>query len=213
MGEARRRKEQTQKPRLKHAPGDALSVIQAANAFREYSRPFCDKVRGFPPQQVKQVQDNDFGDLIASATNLAFAIELYIKAVRILHGLGPMRTHDLAALYASLPKTSRRRIQATYAATIQTLDPSPSPLVVVRIAHRDAPQDEARRTDKLPDNVSDVSFERVLERSRDLFERWRYLYDQGKHGTVVWLYYEYRWLEVAADALRNHATYSLGAAP
>jgi|SRR4029450_8415401 hypothetical protein len=212
MGEGKGKMEQAQKQRPKHAPGDAVTVIQAANAFREHSRPFCEKARFSAPYQVRPVEDDDFGAMVASATNLAFAIELYVKALRMLNKLGPMHTHDLFNLYASLPKSLRLAIEATYEAGLKKLDPSASPFVVVRIAHRDAPQEDRSRIEQLPPDVANTSLERVLERSRDLFERWRYLYDQGEHGTVKWLCYEYRWLEVAADALGQHAMRALAAA-
>jgi hypothetical protein len=51
-----------------------------------------------------------------------------------------------------------------------------------------------------------MSLQAVLERSRDLFEEWRHLYDQGEPGKVKRTYYEYYCLEAVADVLRQHAT-------
>lgn len=212
MGEAKRKRERAQKqqsqqpprPPLKHAPADAVTVLRVANAFRECSRPFCEKVGSIPPNQVRQVEDKDFGGMIASATNLAFAIELYMKALRILNQLGPMRTHDLAKLYMNLPEELRQAIKATYDAAQKKLDPSqPARALTVTISHRDAPQEDRVR---IPTSMFDASLRAVLERSRALFDEWRYLYDQGEPGKVKQVYYEYQWLEAAADALRQHVT-------
>lgn len=212
MGEAKRKREQARKqqsqqlsrPPLKHSPADAVTVLQAANAFREYARPFCEKAaESFSPDEVRGVEDKDFGNVIASATNLAFAIELYMKALRILKELGPMRTHDLATLYAGLPKDLRRAIKVTYDDAQKKVDPSqPARAIGVVIVHKDAlAQDRS-----LGILATDWSLRAVLERSRDLFRGWRYLYDQGEPGKVKRVYYEYQWLEAAADALRHHAS-------
>jgi hypothetical protein len=155
------------------------------------------------------MEDTDFGPMIASATNLAFAIELYMKALRILNKLGPMRTHDLATLYANLPTELRRAIKATYDVAQKKLDPSqPARALTVAISHKDAPQDDKDALQdhrfRAPTSMYDASLPAVLERSRVLFEEWRYLYEQGEHGKVKRLYYEYQWLEAVADALRQH---------
>jgi len=44
----------------------------------------------------------------------------------------------------------------------------------------------------------------VLQRSRDVFEVWRYLYEQGAPGTVTRRAYEFYFLGIAADVLRAH---------
>ena len=45
---------------------------------------------------------------MASAVNLAFSIELYLKALRAIHNKPTRRGHYLAELYTELPKELRQ---------------------------------------------------------------------------------------------------------
>jgi hypothetical protein len=213
MGEAKRKKEaqrqQPPRPPLKHAPADALVVLQAANAFRDCARPLCQKLGGLLPEAAVQAVDSDFGGTIASASNLAFAIELYMKALRMLNKLGPMNIHELSKLYLNLPKELRRAIETTYDAMPKISAPYKQPkAVLVRISHKNAPESDRRDTPRWP---TDVSLHALLERNNNLFERWRYLWDEGEPGKVKQAYYEYQCLEAAADALREHTTRAINA--
>jgi hypothetical protein len=95
-----------------------------------------------PPKEGAEAAKKDFGGMIASATNLAFAIELYMKALRILNGLGPMHTHDLADLYANFPKELRQAIKTTYDAGPKKPDPFS---LHESASRRDLPQGRAAR--------------------------------------------------------------------
>ncbi len=71
MGEAKRKKEAQKQPAqhsalrpLKHAPADALVVLQSANAFRDCSRPFCRKLGNLMPEAAAQAANSDFGGMI-----------------------------------------------------------------------------------------------------------------------------------------------------
>src|SRR6266487_1480225 len=117
MGEAKRKREQGQpQPLLKHQPGDALIVLQSADAFRRAARSFCEQVARLPTDEAMAEARKDIGAMIAAATNLAFAIELYMKALRIIYGLGPKWTHHLGKLYADLPSRLRHSIEVAYEA-------------------------------------------------------------------------------------------------
>ena len=125
MGEAKRKKlAAQQQPPPKHKPGDAKVVLEAAGAFRECSRPFCTKMVNLPATaNIEKVVKGDMGGMIASATNLAFAIERYIKALRIIHGQGGMGIHELDTFFqnlrAPLPPVHRQDVQDCIEADIR----------------------------------------------------------------------------------------------
>ncbi len=202
MGEAK--KKAMTEP--KYQPGDAAMVLRSADAFRAFSRPFCERVASLGRKEAIEEGRRSMGEMIASASNLAFAVELYMKALRIVHGQGPRWTHNLAKLYSEFPKELQESIEAAYAAA-----PKPNVLehvidLGISITHKDASEE-----DRIPKPLgpNDQSVRAVLERSSDAFEVWRYLYDQGEPGKVKRLPYEFHYLGVAADALREHTAAAL----
>ncbi len=121
MGKARRNKPQPKQQRL--WAGEFLLVFLSADAFRACSRPLRQKVTGLSIDAAIAEAIKDLGGLVASATNLALSVELYLKGLRMATGLAPNRIHALDELYADLPKDLRQSIEATYEAT-----PKPAPV-------------------------------------------------------------------------------------
>jgi hypothetical protein len=54
-------------------------AIQAADSFRALSKPFLDHVAGCDINTANARAAQDFGGMIASATSLALAVELYLR--------------------------------------------------------------------------------------------------------------------------------------
>lgn len=210
MGEAKRKKDkrlaQGQQPPLKHQPGDAGIVRESADAFRTAARPFCAQMARLPREEAMAEARKQKGTMIAAATNLAFAVELYMKALRIVYGLGPRRIHDLGTLYADLPSRLRRSIEAAYEAAPKPNVTRYATSLGISITHKDASLQE-RAT--IPPGESDESIRAVLERSSNVFEAFRYLHDEGQPGRVTRRLFEYHYLGAAADALRAHVMQGL----
>ena len=133
MSRAKKAQEQ-----VMHQPGDAYIVLKTGDAFRKVSDPFRQRMSALPLEESKREADKDKGGMIAAATCLAFAVELYIKALRMLNRLGPERTHDLDELYSDLPNDLRRSIEERYNAGMGTS----SRAFVVNITHKDATSQE-----------------------------------------------------------------------
>lgn len=66
---------------------------------------------------------NGLGDLVSSATNLGFALELYLKALRMQLCLPYRRTHDLWDLYMDLPDDVKLGIGKSYDESRRSLQP------------------------------------------------------------------------------------------
>jgi HEPN domain-containing protein len=179
-------------------PGEFLVIFLSADAFRALSRPFRQTVAGLNIDAAKIEATKDMGGLVASATNLALSVELYLKALRMPTGLSPNQTHNLDELYAELPRDLRQSVEAAYEATAK---PAPDSVIALNlpIKRKDGP--EVRP----PEPVGpDHSLPAVLQRSRRLFETWRYLYETAASGKVFQPY-EFHYLGVAADVLHLHA--------
>jgi len=199
MGKARRNKKPQPKQQRLWA-GEFLLVFLSADAFRACSRPFRQKVAGLSIDAAIAEAIKDFGGLVASATTLALSVELYLKALRMVTGLAPIRTHALGELYADLPQDLRQSVEAAYEAT-----PKPAPVgeaiaLDLSIKRKDGPEEVSPPKTVKPDQ----SLASVLQRSSALFETWRYLYEAGELGKVN-PRYEFHYLGVAADVLHAHA--------
>ena len=200
MGEAKRKRE-TQRTASELGWTDAEIVLLSADAFRACSRPFIDRVllHGLDVKAALQEGTDDKGGMIASAVNLAFAVELYLKGLRIIHKVPTRITHELDRLYLDLPADLRRTIEEEYGRVVVAQD---QPLSLgLSISPKGTTL--AQRMD-LPPPPTDHTLVAVLQRSRDVFEVWRYLYEQGAPGTVTRRAYEFYFLGIAADVLRAH---------
>src|SRR5665811_1042974 len=93
---------------------DPHLAVAAADAFRELAKPFLRWIgRDMTTAHERAVRAP--GMLVASATNLSLAVELYLKALSIAVGLTPMKSHDLVALYGGLPRWLQIRVAQEYA--------------------------------------------------------------------------------------------------
>ena len=141
----------------------------------------------------------EVGDLVACATNLAFAIELYLKGLLTHLDLPITQNHDLRNLYDQLPQAVRAIIEEVYDSfwpkqfrklgrrTSFTLAKGP----------REEPlwDDYTKTSPALPD---------LLARSRDSFQSWRYVFEyaQPKESPYQFHKFEYGLLWCAAEAFR-----------
>jgi hypothetical protein len=158
-----------------------------------------------------QAARQDKGGLVASAVNLAFSIELYLKALRMADGHPPSRHHHLDDLYAELPRKRRASIEKAYKSEVDTRGRvGYATSIAMSITHRDASAEERAGMHVEP---TDETLPTILKRSRNVFEAWRYLHEQGEPGRVKRLLYEFHCLGVAADVLREHALRATEAMP
>jgi len=154
------------------------------------------------------VTPSEMGDVVACATNLAFALELYLKGLLTeLDSLVP-QTHDLRVLYDAIPQPVRTIIESAYdealpdeARRMSRLDRRAS------FTFAKGPQEEPRWGDyKVSPALPDL-----LERSKDLFQSWRYVFEfsQPEGSSYQFHQFEYGLLRCAAEVLRVELTVRL----
>lgn len=179
-------------------PASAAVALQSADAFRSLSLPFLELMGtdiNVPPNRVVE----NLGGLTASATTLSLSVELYLKALRLLEGQDALYTHDLSVLFEGLSESTRASVITVYDSI--DLPPIGVPASFVLELSIGGQFDENQSH---PSNLADNSLISVLKRSKDAFQTWRYLYEKGKSDRTMRFIYEYRNLNRAAEAIRQH---------
>lgn len=194
----------SKKTNVKQDPGSAGLALHSADAFRALSRPFLDFV-GTDMNICHERAVQNMGAMIASATSLALSVELYLKALRLLHGIKASHTHDLLALFDGLPETLRASIDRVYTQIPSNPVGVASSLILGVILGQKKEIPPSVPPKRPPDN----SIRAVLERSKDAFQTWRYMHEQGELETSVEFVYEFHNLGRIAEAIRSHIAPSI----
>jgi hypothetical protein len=115
------RKQHTTTPRLQ--PKEHATAFNVAQAFHAVALPtLTGLARGM--QEGPEYAAKHPAEIAVAVTNLGFALELYLKAVRAWVGLESPETHDLWVLYKSLPVDVKQRIERLYEQDVATRDPN-----------------------------------------------------------------------------------------
>lgn len=185
----------------KHDPRTAFNT---AKAFQNNAAVYIEYL-GKDINTAAQRAMNDFGGLIASATSLALALELYLKSLRLLIGMPILQRHELWALYKTIHPDIRNSIERHYEATRTPINSSDAVSVVMAIAPKQAPISDiklAREQSKL--TAKDKSIQEVLRRNNDAFRTWRYLHEAGDPSKIEMYEYEFHHMNVIANTLHLH---------
>ena len=173
-----------------------------------------DKIKRELPEGSDGIHNPALGDLAVCATNLAFALEIYLKCLRAQLGLPQARGHDLWELYRGLPPNTKNEIERRYERG-RTNPSSAYASITFSLSRRpDTPawEDLSLVSMKLGD---------VLKRSKDVFVSWRYVFEVRNaedDGSRQLHRFEYLLLLLACVAinaviLRNWYTPQLAADP
>ncbi|MGZ5115691.1 MAG: hypothetical protein ACXWCY_10010 [Burkholderiales bacterium] len=176
----------------------------SADAFYNAAQQFISKGPKHRAEFAEYAIKN-MGEVIASATNLALAIELYTKGLLLHHKIPAPQIHKLSELFAALPKGVREKVAVEYE---RLLAPGIPEGQAVSVTLRSFPQGSAPEPAKQGVKVfKDVIA--VLERSSDAFATWRYFFEVGDKNSRKQLTYEFHHLSAIAKALRTQMVISL----
>ncbi|MGA2180224.1 MAG: HEPN domain-containing protein [Verrucomicrobiota bacterium] len=179
---------------------DRDAALACAEAFLRLAEPVVIRIGKDMEESTKSHPFlPSMGDVAAAATNLAFAIELYIKAILITsktdkHG------HDLGKLYAAMPRHFKDVIENSYEETRKKDWNGRYPSITV--AMRPVPAN----LPKWNDNCSEpLDLGALLNRSSDIFTSWRYIYEFKNADKGGWQShcFEYGLLLSACRAMRD----------
>jgi HEPN domain-containing protein len=181
---------------------DPTLAINAAKSFFGLAGTFFQNVPT-DPQQHQQYLSHRLGGVISATTNLAFAIELYLKAVAIL-ALGEAKSgHDLRKRFEDLPADVRSSIEDCYRFRISHDVHQRFLAIVVGYMKRDRPptEDEKEAIAKLSHVGSGVVD--LLEAHRDSFQAWRYLHEAADKNNLGCISVHWYRLGVLVNALQD----------
>ena len=193
---------------MKQAPPnpdlDRNAVVACAEAFLRLAEPVVIRIG----KDVEECAEShpflpSMGMLAAAATNLAFAIELYIKAILIASKIDVptgREGHNLGTLYTLMPQHFKTVIERSYEETRKKDWNGRYPSITV--AMRPGPANLPKWDD---DSGKSLDLGALLNRSSDIFTSWRYIFEFRNPGEGGWKShrFEYGLLVSACRAMRD----------
>jgi HEPN domain-containing protein len=137
------------------------------------------------------------GAVVAAATNLAFALELYLKSL-LAHLGESSRGHNLHSLYVALPSDAQAEIRRRHDATWRAEWNGRRASITIAKGIPEPP-----RWDKYSNEPKDLVA--VLKRCSDCFQSWRYVLEIAVMPGSLYQYhqFEYGLLHSACIAVRE----------
>ena len=176
---------------------DVATAVASGDAFLSHAQRFWALVEQ-DPDHAEEIAQKHIGELIASATTIALAIELYLKALLLQAGQPAPKTHDLPELYQALPSKLRQTVESTYDQRRRTENDDELAGLSVHIARRGMSEQSFDR----PAGPPSMKLSALLKRNSNAFSTWRYLFAHGPTNSGAPLSYEYVRLVFAARAVR-----------
>ena len=184
----------------KHINAAQVSVsaaLASGDAFRDHAESFWRLVEN-QSGEADKVAEAHIGELIVSATSLALALEIYLKALLLVLGQPAPTVHNLDQLLDLIPKKHRQAVEANYNKHRSAENPEHTSGVSLHVVHHGGPTPPFERATALS-----MSLGSLLRRNAGAFVTWRYLFAHGPTKTGEPLSYEYVRLRFAADAIRS----------
>jgi hypothetical protein len=180
-------------------PTDASSGIAAlaGDAFLSLAQIFLQSL-STDSNGAAMDASKDIGGLLASATNLSLAIEIYLKAVLFHYEISVPHTHDLPELYKLIPTAVQEQISSAYAVLQKDKNEvNEVRELVLQLARSPLfPDDDP----VLPQNNSVLE---MLSRNKNAFMTWRYAFSELTDKSNASLRYEFLYLALIAKAIRG----------
>lgn len=179
-------------------------ALVCAEAFQKLAEELLPRI-GTVKQGSSHVMPNEMGDVVVCATNLAFALELYLKGLLTQLDLAVPPVHNLRVLYDAVPQPDRTLIEGVYDAAlpdeVRRLRGHVS-FTCAKGSPEEPRWDDYKVSLALPD---------LLERSKDLFQSWRYIFEFSlpEGSSYQFHQFEYGLLRCAAEVLRVDLTVRL----
>lgn len=182
---------------------DVRSALHCAEAYYRLAKPFIAKIPGLDTSGTRATAT--IGDLVACATNLPLAIEIVLKALLASTGKPQGATHDLQRLYSDLPSELQTECQRRYVALLRALKPTRVAITLaIAASNSEPPWNDVHEDPTLLANL--------LERSKDVFLAWRYIYEVPDPVVqpIRYHHFEYGLLQLAFEAIRDTVEAKVG---
>lgn len=178
---------------------DSQAAFDSANAFYARGKYYLDRLSAEVSEGSYQRVPSGLGEVVASAANLSFALELYLKALRIKLGLPYSPTHDIGLLYSELPPRVRAPIEQSYNAKLAAFPFGKRASFTIAKGPRERP--DWAKYSELPHDLPSV-----LSRQANTFESWRYIFEfEIPEGSQYQFHeFEYVCLDAACAVVRQY---------
>lgn len=171
----------------------------SASRFRETALNLLDAA---PPMTGGggEVTEDELGVVVCAATNLALALELYLKAAHIKARTNfTKKTHSLDELFLALPVEVQTQIGAKF-------DELLAAVPAEKVQFIDLARGPATPPNWNPTVALETGLLPMLKRSRDAFQSWRYVFElevspTPKHEIIR---LEHTSLNVACEAVARY---------
>lgn len=146
---------------------DFRASLACAEAFQRLAEPFISRISLEVKEGRHDHPSGEFGDLIACAVNLAFALELYMKTLLGVFAVPVPLSHDLRQLHDALPEEVRAELSRAHTAFSSKWVGRHASITIAK-----GPTDTPSWNDY---GEASKDLASVLARSSDLFQSWRYI--------------------------------------
>ncbi len=179
----------------------AQSALACGEAFQRLAEKFIHSI-GALKESPSTEMSKELADLVACATNLGFAIELFTKALLLRENIPIPKVHDLKALYELVPISIRAYIENSYKVFLPEQARLLNGRVSITVSKGSPTEPEWN------DYASSMSLPDLLERSKDLFQSWRYIFEYNDSESEPHQFHQFEYVPLwcAAEAIRIEVT-------
>ena len=188
-----------QKPATLPNIADPGLAVLCGDAFRVCSEPFVTHA-AYDFSLAGQRAAANIGAMVASATNLVLAIEVYLKALLWYHGVSAPKTHELPKLFGDLPPDVRRTVGSVYE-RLRKSEAAETAATAEFAVHIANPSEGKPNFARSAQRGFDI--QAVLQRNASAFVIWRYLFTHPTTTAAEPLIYEFLRLGFIATAIRE----------
>jgi HEPN domain-containing protein len=183
--------------RTLHTDIDVRATVLCGDAFYRLAQPFITSVPSDRAQAQRYAAEN-IGDMSAAAVNLAFALEIYLKALIAGTGRSFPNEHSLLVLFDELPEDVRDRVKADFdtATSDQRASDTETAALLVEVTR------QGSKRLPTPPKPFPKGVRALLQRNARNFLAWRYLFaSETKEG--IPLSFEFHNMAILAKILRR----------
>jgi HEPN domain-containing protein len=180
---------------IEPAVADVGIALLTGDSFFQHSQRFVAYLAAYPGR-ADEAAVRDIGGMVTSATNVALAIEIYLKALILSSGRAAPQTHELPTLWSLVPQSIQDSVDRAYLQLLNEKSPDAVSLelLVTRSPDRRPQGTRPPQSNQLKD---------VLARNTSAFRAWRYLFADPEKSAGMPLEYEFLCLSYIARALRG----------
>jgi HEPN domain-containing protein len=179
--------------------GDGQLALNSAKAFFVLAGSFFKEIEADIESGSPRLQKSS-GKLVAASTNLAFAVELYLKGFAIKTVGRAKRGHSLIDLFEALPTDVKQSIENRYNYRVKHDRRQKFTRLEFSVSPNQFTRDENQKaTTATP--VEDVRS--LLKLEQGAFQNWRYFYEKASPSGPATLVIRFHLMAVLVNSLQD----------